>query len=65
MNFASKINGLEEMNHHEQLKNLGIYSLEKRGFFSYNECMATNTSKWFIKCLWTTKFTSNYISFLV
>ena len=33
MNFASKINGLEEMNHHEQLKNLAIYSLEKIVFF--------------------------------
>ena len=29
-NFTSKINGLEEMNYHERLKRLRIYSLERR-----------------------------------
>ncbi|MCP4483393.1 MAG: hypothetical protein GY823_02350 [Flavobacteriaceae bacterium] len=29
-NFTSKISGLEEMNYHERLKRLGIYSLERR-----------------------------------
>ena len=29
-NFTSKISGLGEMNYHERLKRLGIYSLERR-----------------------------------